>query len=241
MSYQLLLFDLDHTLLDFEAGEAVALRLLLAEMGFSDQEAFLAYYKPMNRQLWLELEQGRLTKTELIRTRFSKAFAHFGMAVDGDSMAGRFQYYMGQQGQLFPGAIELLDELRARGYDMAAATNGIAKIQQERLKQSKLDAYFTHVFISEQLGAQKPDPLFYEKIAETYPGFEASKALMIGDSLTADIKGGHQAGIDTVWYNPTRAANTSDVTPTYEVATYDALLALLTIEEEMIRDEENHY
>lgn len=227
MSYTFLLFDLDHTLLDFEAGEEVALSLLLDEFGFADQAAFKAVYKPMNQAMWKALERKEITKSELVNTRFSKAFAHFGIIVDGPTLAERFQFYMGQQGHAFEGALELLQTLQARGYQIYGATNGVAKIQEGRMKSSPIGPYFSQVFISEQLGTQKPDALFFEKIAEQIPGFSKEQALMIGDSLTADIAGGNAAGIDTVWYNPHGLENTSPASPTYIISTYQELLELL--------------
>lgn len=229
MSYTFLLFDLDHTLLDFEAGEEVALGLLLDEVGFADHAAFKAVYKPMNQAMWKALERKEITKTELINTRFSKAFAHFGITVDGAVLAERFQFYMGQQGQVFDGALALLEKLTSLGYQLYAATNGVTAIQQGRLQQSGLLPFFRQVFISERLGTQKPEADFFEKIAEQIDGFSKAKALMIGDSLTADIAGGNRSGMDTVWYNRENDTNTSSSCPTYTVKTYEELLALLSV------------
>lgn len=230
MTYTFLLFDLDHTLLDFEAGEEVALGLLLDEVGFADHAAFKAVYKPMNQAMWKALERKEITKSELVNTRFSKAFAHFGITVDGAVLAERFQFYMGQQGHAFDGAVDLLKELSRQGYQIYGATNGITKIQEGRMKHSPIGPYFRQVFISEQLGTQKPEADFFEKIAEQIDGFSKAKALMIGDSLTADIAGGNAAGIDTVWYNPEQKVNDSLAQPTYTISTYSDLLAVLNKE-----------
>lgn len=227
MSYQFLLFDLDHTLLDFEAGEDLALDQLLADYDFSDIAAFKAYYKPLNQQLWKALEQGKITKTELVNTRFSKAFAHFGRDLDGAELALTFQRHMGRQGQTFPGAAQLLADLKVAGYQLFGATNGITAIQQGRLAQSDIQPYFQNIFISEQLGTQKPEPAFFEALARHIPNFDKGLALMIGDSLTADILGGNQAGIDTAWYNPSQASNPGTAQPTHILHHYDDLRALL--------------
>ncbi|MFC3928996.1 YjjG family noncanonical pyrimidine nucleotidase [Streptococcus caprae] len=223
-----LLFALDHTLLDFEVGEEVALGLLLEEMNFSDHEAFRAYYKPMNQAMWKDLEKKLITKSELVNTRFSKAFAYFGIEVDSPTMAEKFQGYMGQQGHAFAGAAELLKDLTNQGYQIYGATNGITKIQQGRMQNSPIGPYFTQVFISEQLGTQKPDALFYEKIAEQIEDFQHEEALMIGDSLTADIPGGIAAGLKTVWVNFKGQQNQTPYQADYEVRTYQELLHLLS-------------
>jgi HAD hydrolase, TIGR02254 family len=227
MTYKFLLFDLDHTLLDFDAAEDVALTQLLKEEGVADIQAYKDYYVPMNKALWKDLEQKKITKSDLVNTRFSKLFEHFGIEKDGTYLANRYQFYLAQQGQVFSGAIELLDNLIERGYQLYAATNGITAIQTGRLAQSSLAPYFNQVFISEQLQTQKPDALFYEKIGQKIPGFSKEKVLMIGDSLTADIQGGNNAGIDTIWYNPHHLENKTQAHPTYEVDSYQALLELL--------------
>ena len=227
MTYKFLLFDLDHTLLDFDAAEDVALTQLLKEEGVMDIQAYKDYYVPMNKALWKDLELKKITKQELVNTRFSKLFEHFGIKKDGTYLANRYQFYLAQQGQVFSGAIELLDALIDRGYELYAATNGITAIQTGRLAQSGLAPYFNQVFISEQLQTQKPDALFYERIGQQITGFDKEKALMIGDSLTADIQGGNNAGIDTIWYNPHKLENHTQPQPNYEVHSYQALLETL--------------
>ncbi|SHZ73856.1 Putative HAD-hydrolase yfnB [Mycobacteroides abscessus subsp. abscessus] len=227
MTYKFLLFDLDHTLLDFDTAEDVALTQLLKEEGVEDIQAYKDYYVPMNKSLWRDLEQKKITKQELVNTRFSKMFSHFGIEKDGVYLSERYQFYLAQQGQVFSGAMELLDSLIDRGYELYAATNGITTIQTGRMAQSGLAPYFNQVFISEQLQTQKPDALFYEKIGQQIAGFSKGKTLMIGDSLTADIQGGNNAGIDTIWYNPHHLENHTQAQPTYEVDSYQALLELL--------------
>ena len=227
MIYKFLLFDLDHTLLDFDTAEDVALTQLLKEEGVTDIQAYKDYYVPMNKSLWKDLELKKIRKQELVNTRFSKLFSHFGIEKDGVYLAERYQFYLAQQGQVFSGAMELLDSLIDRGYELYAATNGITTIQTGRMAQSGLAPYFNQVFISEQLQTQKPDTLFYEKIGQQIAGFSKQNTLMIGDSLTADIQGGNNAGIDTVWYNPHHLENKTQAQPTYEVDSYQALLELL--------------
>ena len=227
MIYKFLLFDLDHTLLDFDTSEDVALTQLLKEEGVADIQAYKDYYVPMNKSLWKDLELKKITKKELVNTRFSKLFSHFGIEKDGIYLAEHYQFYLAQQGQVFSGAMELLDSLIDRGYELYAATNGITTIQTGRLEQSGIAPFFKEIFISEQLHTQKPDAAFYEKIGARIPNFNKNHALMIGDSLSADIQGGNNAGIDTIWYNPPHLENKSLAQPTYEVDSYQALLELL--------------
>lgn len=228
MTYTFLLFDLDRTLLDFDRAEDIALSQLLEGEGVEDIQAYKDYYVPMNQGLWKELEQGKISKQDLVESRFARLFAHFDSERDGRFLADRYQYFLSQQGQTYNGAQDLLDSLIDQGYELYAATNGITAIQTGRLMASGIAPYFNQVFISEQLHTQKPDALFFEKIAEQIPGFSKERALMIGDSLTADIAGGNNAGIDTVWYNPGQAENTSPAQPTYQVGNYQELLKLLS-------------
>lgn len=227
MIYKFLLFDLDHTLFDFDTAEDVALTQLLKEEGVDNIQAYKDYYVPMNKALWEDLEQKKITKHELVNTRFSRLFEHFGVEKDGSYLANRYQFYLSQQGQMFSGAMELLDTLIDRGYEVYAATNGIISIQTGRLIKSGLAPYFNHVFISEQLVTQKPDALFYERIGQQIHGFSKENTVMIGDSLTADIQGGNNAGIDTIWYNPHHLENKTQAQPTYEVHSYQDLLNCL--------------
>ena len=227
MSYIFLLFDLDHTLLDFDAAEDVALSHLLKEEGVEDIQAYKDYYVPMNKTLWKDLELKKITKQELVNTRFAKLFAHFGIEKDGAYLAERYQFFLSKQGQIFPGVEDLLKKLIHQGFELYAATNGITFIQTGRLEQSGIAPYFKEIFISEQLHTQKPDAEFYEKIGARIPNFDKNHALMIGDSLTADIQGGNNAGIDTIWYNPHHLENKTLAKPTYEVDSYQALLEIL--------------
>lgn len=227
MTYKFLLFDLDHTLLDFDVAEDIALTQLLEEEGVEDLQAYKDYYVPMNKALWKDLELKKITKSELINTRFSKLFAHFGIEKDGAYLAERYQFFLSKQGQTFSGVEDLLKNLIHQGYELYAATNGITFIQTGRLEQSGIAPFFKEIFISEQLHTQKPDAAFYEKIGARISNFDKDHALMIGDSLTADIQGGNNAGIDTIWYNPHYLENKTQAHPTYEVDSYQALLEIL--------------
>ena len=227
LKYKFLLFDLDHTLLDFDAAEDIALTQLLEEEGVEDIQTYKDYYVPMNKALWKDLEQKKITKDALINTRFEKLFAHFGIEKDGSYLAERYQFFLSKQGQTYLGVEDLLKTLIHQGYELYAATNGITFIQTGRLEKSGIAPFFKEIFISEQLHTQKPDAAFYEKIGARIPNFDKNHTLMIGDSLSADIQGGNNAGIDTIWYNPHHLVNMTQAHPTYEVDSYQALLNCL--------------
>ncbi|MGT2907553.1 YjjG family noncanonical pyrimidine nucleotidase [Streptococcus dentiloxodontae] len=227
MSYKFLLFDLDHTLLDFNAAEDVALTQLLKEAQVPDVQAYKAFYIPMNQQLWQDLTLKKISKKELVNTRFARLFAHFGQQVDGSAFAHRYQDFLSQQGQTLTGAKTLLENLTDDGYRIFGATNGITKIQTGRMAKSDIAPYFEQVFISDRIGFQKPDKAFYDYIAKDITYFDHSRALMIGDSLLADIQGGNNVGIDTVWYNPEKKENKTAARPTFEATTYQEIQEIL--------------
>lgn len=227
MYYKFLLFDLDHTLFDFDLAEDLALTQLLTEVGVAEIDRYKAVYLPLNKQLWQDLEAGRISKQELVDTRFAKLFAHFGQQVDGRVLAQHYVTCLRQQGQTYPGAAALLLTLKERGYRLYAATNGVTAIQEGRLANSRIGACFEQVFISEQVGFPKPDGRFFGAIAEQIDGFLPETTLMIGDNQIADIQGACAFGLDTVFYNPNHLPLKAGVEPTYTVSTYEELLELL--------------
>ncbi len=118
MTYKFLLFDLDHTLLDFDLAEDVALSHLLKEEEVEDIQAYKDYYVPMNKTLWKDFELKKITKQELVNTRFAKLFAHFGIEKDGAYLAERYQFFLSKQGQIFPGVEDLLKKLIHQGFEL---------------------------------------------------------------------------------------------------------------------------
>lgn len=181
----------------------------------------------MNQQLWRDLEAKKITKSQLVKTRFALLFEHFGHHIDGEAMAMLYKKHLSQQGQTYPGAHELLEDLIAAGYEIYGATNGITVIQEGRMARSSIAPLFKHIFISEQSGTAKPDPAYYDWIAQGIDSFHKKDALMIGDSLSADIQGGYNAGIDTIWYNAKGLVNQSSLEPTYIANHYDDIRAIL--------------
>ncbi|AXN97589.1 YjjG family noncanonical pyrimidine nucleotidase [Streptococcus thermophilus] len=230
MPYKFLLFDLDHTLLDFDRAEDLALNYLLEEAGVASQDlkVYKDYYIPMNRSMWEDLNHGLITKPELLRTRFSRLFDHFGQEVDGSHLAGRYQHFLSQQGQELPQAHAFLSNVKDRGHKIYAATNGVGFIQHFRLQASSILPFFDYIFISDEVGAHKPSTDFFVKITNQVHDFHPSSAFIIGDSLTADIQGGNNAGIDSVWFNPRNLVNKTPAVPTYQVKNYEEILKILS-------------
>ncbi|KRK96967.1 HAD superfamily hydrolase [Secundilactobacillus odoratitofui DSM 19909 = JCM 15043] len=217
MAYQTLLFDIDDTLLNFQAAEKQAMVGLFQELNLPLSDDTYRFYHHRNAELWRQFELGNITKTALLSKRFTDLFAYLGEPdVNGPQIEKRYRHYLSMGHEPMPHATEVLQALKPQ-HDLYIVTNGVAKTQQKRLAESHFDQYFNQVFISELIGAQKPEPAFFERATSQIKAFDANQALVIGDSLSSDIKGANAVGIDSVWFNPQHQANQSDVRPTYEI------------------------
>lgn len=224
--YQYLLFDIDNTLMDFTAGEKTALFQTMDELGVMISEADYLKYLEINKAAWARFEAGELDSKAVQRVRFENFAAHLGRhPAEGMGMNARYVENLGQQAVLLPGVMELLTQLSSR-YKLAVATNGLTLVQRARLQKSGFLPLLSGVFISQEMGVQKPDQSYYESIFRSFGDPAREKYLMIGDSLSADIAGGVNAGIDTCWYHPAGTEET-EPQPTYTVRGYDELMELL--------------
>lgn len=220
--YSVLLFDADDTLLDFKAAEKQALYSLFEDMGIPLDEERHARYSSHNTALWKKLEKGEITREDLLDIRFTSFFEKEGIIADGRYARYGYFEHLSEKGILLPDAIEVLDRCRefARVY---IASNGVASVQTKRFAVSGIDKHCDGVFISEYIGYQKPTAGFFEHCARVIPGFEKESTLMIGDSLSADILGGNNFGIDTCHISPKDVEYTS-VRPTFCVHGLDELM-----------------
>ena len=225
MEKPVLLFDLDNTILDFDKAEAIALGKTLVDFGLEPTEEIIRRYHIINKQHWELLEEGKLTRPQVLVGRYEVLFREYGIDQDGRSVAKRYEAYLSEGHYYMPGAEKLLDELYGQ-YDMYIVSNGSAVVQDGRLKSSGIGRYFKDIFISERVGYDKPSISFFEACFAQIPGFSRERAIIIGDSLTSDIRGGINAGIRTCWYNPYGAASRADITADYMVTSLDQLPAL---------------
>lgn len=226
MTYKTLLFDIDDTLLDFKAAEKQALVALFKHLQLPLSTENYTYYHELNAHLWQQFERGKITKPELLVRRFSGLLEHIGnTTLDGGEVEMQYRHYLSLGHQTMPHATQLLANLSQR-HQLYVITNGVTTTQQRRLREADFNRYFEQVFISEQVGAQKPESAFFERVAGTIENFDKQHTLVIGDSLSSDIKGANGFGVDSVWFNPTHQANDGVAKPTYEI---DQLLKLETI------------
>ncbi|MGP4947630.1 YjjG family noncanonical pyrimidine nucleotidase [Bacillus sp. MHSD17] len=224
--YKTLLFDVDDTLLDFQKAEKSALRMLFEEKGMSLTSEIEAQYKKINKSLWTAFEEGKINRDEVVNTRFSILFKEYGEEVDGILFENNYRSYLEEGNQLMEGALQFINQIQSE-YDLYIVTNGISKTQDKRLRNAGLHALFQDIFVSEDTGYQKPMKEYFDYVFERIPNLVPEEGLIIGDSLSADMKGGYVAGIDTCWFNPERKLNDSGIIPTYEVHNFEELYALL--------------
>lgn len=225
MDKPILLFDLDNTILDFDMAEAIALKKTLREFGLEPTEEIVRRYHLINKRHWEMLEDGLVTRAQVLVGRYEELFREFGIEQPGEAVAKRYEQHLSEGHHFLPGAEALLDELYGK-YDMYIVSNGSAVVQEGRLKSSSIGRYFRDIFISELVGYDKPSLSFFETCFARIPDFDRERAIIIGDSLTSDIRGGINAGIKTCWYNPKGLAPREDIKPDYIVESLEALPAL---------------
>ena len=221
-----ILFDLDDTLLDFKGAEAKALRETLIQLDLVPTEKTISRYSAINQSQWELLEEGRITRDQVLHRRFDILFQELGIHRSSHQAQDIYEHLLGQQHDLILGAQELLEELYGT-YKLYLVSNGTATVQDSRLRDSGIDRYFEKIFISERIGANKPSPVFFDRCFAAMPGQERSHCLIVGDSLSSDILGGINAGIQTCWFNPNKKQPRDGIHPDHEISALSQLPALL--------------
>lgn len=219
--YQTLLFDVDDTVLDFQAGEMRSLRRTLSAFALPDTPAIESAYLALNAGLWRDYEAGRIGREQIFKRRFTQLAAQFNWDIDGMALERYYHRLLDQEAVIGPRVAETLAALS--DYRLFIVSNGIEPVQQARLTKAGLIDAFEAVFVSDTIGAPKPTLAFFDYVAKHVAGFNPKTALIIGDSLTSDIQGGVNAGIDTVWFNPHLVPNRSAVVPTYTLSDFSDL------------------
>ena len=231
--HHIFLFDLDQTLLDFHASEKKALGIVLRANGLSFSDEIYLAFKAYNKELWLELEKGTITRTELFTKRFNDVFSR----CEGDSshldpltVNDDFIRTMSVNGVLIDGALEFVRKLKEEITDAAIyiASNGATINAKGRIASTGLDRYIDGLFISEDMGVTKPDPAFFDMILEQI-GEPKNSFIMVGDSLSSDMLGAMNASLDSVWFMP--SGNIEEAMREYDInycaSSYDELLNIL--------------
>nr|WP_255536222.1 YjjG family noncanonical pyrimidine nucleotidase [Planococcus beigongshangi] len=214
--YEIVIFDIDDTLFDFSLSEHAALHNTFMEYemptGFADMHDS---YRAISKVLWNDLEQGKIALHELGVERFRRLFLEHGADKDPHSFSSSYLQYLGKETHLMEGAVEVLGSLT--DCQLVIMTNGFGEVQKARLANSPIGNLFEEIIISEEAGYQKPHPAIFDYAFAKLGNPLKERSIIVGDSLTSDIQGGNNFGIDTVWFNPKRKTASKGIRPTYEI------------------------
>ena len=211
-----LFLDLDDTILDFHKAEKIAITKTLGDFGLTVNDEILSTYSAINKAHWERLERGELTREAVLTQRFTQTFRHFGMEVDCVACARAYEKNLSIGHYFLPGAEEAVDIL-SKQYRLFLASNGTASVQKGRMTSANLYRFFEKVFVSQEIGYNKPAREYFDGCFAQIPGFDPKKAMIVGDSLTSDILGGINAGLITCWVNPEGKLGRADIQPDYEI------------------------
>jgi 2-haloacid dehalogenase len=227
VGYSTVLLDLDYTLLDSDASSRAAFRHLMASCGFDDPAEYFPVFEVINMALWRQVEEHVLTPDEVHVLRFELLSPKIGSPLSPQEMADIYSEGMGANGELYPGAREVLEAL-ANQASLAMVTNGVGAIQRARVARLDLDQYFDAIIISGEVGTAKPGTEIFDITFDRMRDPSKSDVLMVGDSLTSDIRGGIDYNIDTCWFNPSRAKAGPDASPTHMIEALEDLSAVVS-------------
>lgn len=222
--YQIFLLDIDNTLLDFDEAEKRGFRKVIESYEIEYNSEMLDKYKKINRNLWDLLEQGKINKEEVLNTRFSEFFRLYHIEANGIEAESRFRKHLGDSSDLIPNAKETLQQLKEQGKKLYSASNGVYDTQIQRLKNAGIHDLFDGMFISEKVGYEKPALPFYKHCFNNILDFEKEKTIMVGDSISSDIQGAINAGIDSCLFS--RSENPVTSNATYTIRNISELLHL---------------
>ena len=195
--YQTYLIDIDNTILDFDAAEERSFQNVIESYCLPFERSMLEEYKKINTNLWNLLEQEKISREEVFHTRFSLYFRTLKKEVDGIEAESRYRSFLGNSPELIPHAKDTLLQLKSMGKKLYTASNGVYSTQITRLKQAGILDLFDGMFISEKVGSEKPSLHFFRHCFDHIPDFQQEETLMVGDSLSSDIQGAVNAGIDS--------------------------------------------
>lgn len=216
--YKYLLWDIDGTVLDFIAAESCAIKALFKKYNLGEcTDEMVSIYSDINTKYWKKLERNEITKPQVLTGRFREFFDTFGIDTSIiNSFNSDYQLALGDYIIYVDNAKEILLSQKGK-YVLCAVTNGTKIAQEKKLHLSGLDEIFDAIFISENVGYEKPNREYFDYVFDSLSVTDKSQVLIIGDSLTSDMKGGVNAGIDTCWFNPLHKPNTHGIPVTYEI------------------------
>ena len=225
--YDVYLFDADGTLFDFDMAEVSAFRSVFQIFAFEYSDGILERYRDISEKLWASFEVGEISLEELQVQRFSRLLDDIGLQCDARDLNEKYLIELGKGTFLNEGAFEICKELASHGKEIYIVTNGNTEVQKSRISNSRINDYVSGYYVSESVGFQKPDVRFFDAVFADMSQTSKERIIIIGDSLSADIVGGINAGIDTCWYNGRKIENLTGIVPTYEIHELCKLLSVI--------------
>ncbi|EPY2277133.1 YjjG family noncanonical pyrimidine nucleotidase [Clostridium sporogenes] len=217
MKYEIIIFDADETLFDFKKSEKDAFKNAMLEFNIKyNEKHHLKVYKDINTVIWKELENGLITQEELKVERFKRLSYKLNIKFNEYDFAKSYMKHLSHASFLYDDSINLIENLH-KNYRLSIVTNGLKDVQNNRIRKSIIGKYFEDIVISEEVQVSKPNPKIFEHALNNMKHTDKSNVLMVGDSLTSDIQGGINLGIDTCWFNPNKIVNETEIKPTYEI------------------------
>jgi 2-haloacid dehalogenase len=216
VTHSWVLFDADGTLFDYDRAEKDALTTTFEEDDHVCSSETLEAYREINGRMWRDFEQGLSTIDRIKTERFETLFSHIWVDLDPVAFNDRYIANLSRQAELIEGAVETVTRL-AEKVGLLLITNGLAGVQRPRVAKSPIRRFFQDLVISEEVGSAKPDRKIFDAAFSKMNYPVKRSVLMVGDSLSSDIKGGNDYGIDTCWFNPHRHQRADEIEPAYEV------------------------
>lgn len=225
--FKVILWDLDNTLLDFNAAERHSLKAQFARFGLGEcTDEMVARYSEINNHYWRLLEKGEVTKQQTLQGRFETFFSKEGITADVEAFNKAYETGLTETIAYIENSYDIVASLKGK-VEQYAVTNGAYEVQRVKLEKSGFGELFDGAFISDKVGFEKPSIAFFNYVLERIKPFEKSEILIIGDSLTSDMIGGNNAGIQTCWYNPHGVTNDRGVHIDYEIRHLDEIFNIL--------------
>lgn len=218
MKYEVIIFDADETLFDFKKSERYAFKNAMVEFNIKyDENYHLKIYHDINTAIWKEFEDGLITQQKLKVERFKRLSDKLNANFNEVEFAKSYMNHLSNASFLYDNSMELVESL-CKNYKLAIVTNGLKDVQNKRIRKSIIAEYLEDIVISEEVQVSKPNPKIFDLSLNNMNHTDKSKVLIVGDSLTSDIKGGINSGIDTCWFNPNKVVNKTEIKPTYEIS-----------------------
>ncbi len=226
--YKYLLWDIDDTLIDFKSSEKMALQMCFKQFGIDLTDEDIAIYSEINRYYWELLAQGKIEKSIMLNLRFEDFIKKLSLdKIDSEAINKLYQVKLGDYAVMVCDAYEICAQLK-HNKKQYAVTNGTVIAQNKKLHKTGLGELFDGVFISDEVGYQKPDIRFFQYAFNRIPNFKLEEAIIIGDSLSSDMKGANNAGIDCCWFNPKAKVNdNTSIKINYEIKKLKELLEIV--------------